>query len=153
VPLLAGSAGGYYSGTSYSGFSGGGVQISSATSIIIRNVGLINAGGAGAYGGGGSGGAILLEAPTVTVQGTLARMAVGVASTARSAGGDAEQHAGGRRSERGRGLRGPDDQRSLGVIGDAGTTFYGGGGGVAGTSASMRAPVVPFSTPGPSVPT
>jgi hypothetical protein len=133
VPLLAGSAGGYYSGTSYSGFSGGGVQISSATSIIIRNVGLINAGGAGAYGGGGSGGAILLEAPTVTVQGTLAANGGGggVDSTFGAGATPSSTPAAGG-ANGGAGSAGPTINGSLGVIGDAGTTFYGGGGGGAG---------------------
>jgi hypothetical protein len=71
VPLVAGSAGGWANGYAW-GAGGGAIQISSGTSIVVSGVGIINAGGGGGnYGGGGSGGAILLEAPTVTIQGNL----------------------------------------------------------------------------------
>lgn len=73
VPLIGGSGGG---GDSYCGGGGGGaLQIVSSTSIHVVAGGGINAGGASSknyHGGGGSGGAILVEAPKVTVQGTLA---------------------------------------------------------------------------------
>ncbi len=67
IPLAGGSAGG--GGDSQ---SGGAVQISSAKSILVRNTGVITAYGLGYSAGGGAGGAILLEAPTINVQGTLA---------------------------------------------------------------------------------
>jgi hypothetical protein len=73
VPLLGGSSGG--SGTGVGGGGGGAIQIDSATSIQVTAVGTINAGGGGGgatRSGGGSGGAILLEAPSVSVAGTLA---------------------------------------------------------------------------------
>jgi hypothetical protein len=133
VPLLAGSAGGYYSGTSYSAFSGGAVQISSATSIIVRTVGFINAGGAGAFGGGGSGGAILLEAPTVTVQGTLAANGGGGGvDNAFGAGATPSSTPAAGASNGGAGSAGPTTNGSVGTLGDAGVNFYGGGGGGAG---------------------
>lgn len=73
VPLIGGSGGG--ADMNCGGGGGGAVQIVSSTSILVANGGGINAGGAssdGYYGGGGSGGAILVEAPKVTVQGTVA---------------------------------------------------------------------------------
>ncbi|HEY8040695.1 MAG TPA: hypothetical protein VIF15_12910 [Polyangiaceae bacterium] len=71
TPLVAGSGGGNVAGYAW-GAGGGGIQISSGTSILVRAVGIINAGGGGgSYGGGGSGGAILLEAPTITIQGNV----------------------------------------------------------------------------------
>jgi hypothetical protein len=72
VPLVAGSAGGYWVSDGYTGPSGGALQISAGTSITLTASASINAGGAAYYGGGGSGGAILLEAPTVTMLGILA---------------------------------------------------------------------------------
>jgi hypothetical protein len=72
IPLVAGSGGGDGQG-SYFGAGGGALQISAGQSILVRNVGAITAGGGGGqYGGGGSGGAILLEAPSVTMNGILA---------------------------------------------------------------------------------
>lgn len=49
VPLVAGSAGGWVNGYAW-GAGGGALQISSGTSILVRTVGIINAGG----GGGGT---------------------------------------------------------------------------------------------------
>jgi hypothetical protein len=59
------------------GGGGGALQISSRTRITVAAAGIIDAGGGGAEGrksgaGGGSGGALLLEAPQVSVDGTLA---------------------------------------------------------------------------------
>lgn len=73
VPLLGGSAGGsaeYGKG----GGGGGAIQIVAGTSIQINGNGVIHVGGGGGDngGGGGSGGSILLEAPAVSVFGTLA---------------------------------------------------------------------------------
>lgn len=77
-PLLGGSSGGVaFDGI---GRGGGAVQIISATSIQVTAAGGISVGGGGGgwgangsgFGGGGSGGAILLEAPTITIAGTLA---------------------------------------------------------------------------------
>jgi hypothetical protein len=76
MPVLGGSAGGGNCG----GASGGGaVQIVAGMSIRVRQYATIDASGAGGNvcggngaGGGGSGGAILLEAPTVEIAGTLA---------------------------------------------------------------------------------
>jgi hypothetical protein len=58
------------------GGGGGALQISSRTRITVTSAGMIDAGGGGAFGGksgagGGSGGALLLEAPQVSVDGTL----------------------------------------------------------------------------------
>jgi hypothetical protein len=54
------------------GPSGGALQISAGLSITIGNNGVINASGGCNAGGGGAGGAVLLEAPTITVQGVVA---------------------------------------------------------------------------------
>jgi hypothetical protein len=78
VPLIAGSSGGGGSGATLStsgGTGGAGLELIAGRSISISLGGVINVGGRGgdANGGaGGSGGAIILEAPTVTVRGTLA---------------------------------------------------------------------------------
>ena len=85
IPLVGGSGGGAGAGPSRDGGHGGGaVQITSATSITIGPTGRIDAGGGGGRGGpregsttsgggsgGGSGGAILLEAPTVAIEGSV----------------------------------------------------------------------------------
>ncbi|HXN33060.1 MAG TPA: hypothetical protein VN894_14415 [Polyangiaceae bacterium] len=73
IPFLGGSAGG--SAGQYSGAGGGAVQIVSATSVEVTAPGVVHVGGAGGnWGGsaGGSGGAILLEAPLISIAGTLA---------------------------------------------------------------------------------
>lgn len=70
TPLTAGSGGGYVNGYQW-GAGGGAIQISSGTSIRVRGVGIVTAGGGSAYGGGGSGGAIILEAPTLTIEGNV----------------------------------------------------------------------------------
>jgi hypothetical protein len=76
VPLLGGSAGGASPGGQSGGSGGGAIQISAGVSIIVGSGGAVSAPGGGAgidYSvGGGSGGAILLEAPTVDVEGVLA---------------------------------------------------------------------------------
>ena len=131
VPLLAGSAGGYAVSTTFGSFSGGAVQISSATSIIVRGVGFINAGGAGAMGGGASGGAILLEAPTVTIQGTLA--ANGGAGGSYSAGVGApatpSNVAAVGTGNGGAGTAGATINGAVGMPSDAGSVSANGGGG------------------------
>jgi hypothetical protein len=79
--LVGGGGGGGGGGGSNAGFGGGGggaVQLISNTSIEIRGAGGINVGGCGgdsgnggndAGGGGGAGGTIVLEAPTITIDG------------------------------------------------------------------------------------
>jgi hypothetical protein len=74
VPLIGGSSGGA-TGIWDSGAGGGAIQLVAGTSIQIATTGVINVGGGGGGQGsnaGGSGGAILLEAPVVTVAGILA---------------------------------------------------------------------------------
>jgi hypothetical protein len=63
-------------------YGGGAVQISSLMTIVIRATGIVDANGSGGvavpdgdgtiYAGGASGGAILLEAPTISILGSLA---------------------------------------------------------------------------------
>ena len=74
IPLIGGSAGGT-AATGSGGHGGGAVQLVSGVGVVIGDSGVINmagGGGIGNNGAAGSGGAILLEAPSVTVRGILA---------------------------------------------------------------------------------
>lgn len=83
IPPFGGSAAGPVENNSdQGGYGGGAVQITSLSSIVVEAGGVIDVGGAGggraqqsagAWGGGGGGsaGSLLLEAPTVTIKGTL----------------------------------------------------------------------------------
>jgi hypothetical protein len=85
-PLVGGSGGGGGSETSYGGqggHGGGALQISAGTLVAIRGTGVVDACGGGGRGsivvssagggggGGGSGGSVLLEAPTVDLDGRV----------------------------------------------------------------------------------
>ena len=72
VPLIGGSRAATTARRDTTAWAAVLLQITSGKSILIGNVGVINMGGGNDYGGGGSGGAILLEAPAITVQGVLA---------------------------------------------------------------------------------
>ena len=81
VPLLPGSAGGSAALTDDTASGGGAVQIGAGVSFALHTGGFVTAGGGGgafgglgtdSAGGGGSGGAILIEAPTVTIEGKIA---------------------------------------------------------------------------------
>jgi hypothetical protein len=111
LPLVAGSAGG---SPNSPGPSGGALQISAGLSLTITNTGAINVGGSGGSGGGGSGGAILLEAPTITVDGILVSNGGG--------GGNTENLGGG----------GQNASPSSGVPAPGATAGNGAGGGGAG---------------------
>jgi hypothetical protein len=133
VPLQAGSAGGYAGGnmSDYPGASGGALQISAGTSIVLTNVGLINANGAAWLGGGGAGGAILLEAPTVTIAGVLlANGGGGGDLAARGSDGNLNDQPAAGQLDAGWGGAGATNNGSPGVTDDAG--HLGGGGGGAG---------------------
>jgi hypothetical protein len=79
VPLVGGSAGGV--GSLTAGAGGGAVQLVAGMSITIASGGTVSAGGGAGYdgssdgayaaSGGGSGGAVLIEAPTVTIAGNV----------------------------------------------------------------------------------
>lgn len=77
-PLLGGSAGGGGTAASLSqsgGQGGGAIQLSAGQRVRVTVAGQINVGGSGGHsngGGAGSGGALLIEAPIVTIGGTLA---------------------------------------------------------------------------------
>ena len=128
IPLVGGSSGG---NADYNGATGGGaVELVSGTSIKVN--GLINVGGLGAGngGGGGSGGALLLEAPTVAVTGTLAANGGGGASgpgTGGKAGQPSATPAQGASTSSGNAGDG-----SGGAVINGGTATYGSGGGAAG---------------------
>jgi hypothetical protein len=78
VPLLGGSAGGCGSQFGGGGAGGGAIQLVAGKAITIATTGTLHAGGGGGGGGGnngcggGSGGALLIEAPSVTIEGLLA---------------------------------------------------------------------------------
>jgi len=72
-PLLGGSSGGL--GGDHAGGGGGAIQLISATSINLTSQAKINVGGGGGGwdgDGAGSGGAVILEAPSITMGGTIA---------------------------------------------------------------------------------
>jgi hypothetical protein len=79
IPLMGGSAGGV--GDLFSGAGGGAIQLVAGTSITVGASGIVSVGGGGGYDGsgagqyaasaGGSGGALLFEAPAVTIAGLL----------------------------------------------------------------------------------
>jgi hypothetical protein len=133
IPLQAGSAGGDANGM---GAAGGSIQITSTVSIALGTSGKIGANGAGgvsdgtAGGGGGSGGGILLEAPTVLVNGVLAANGGGGADMAGdgSPGTDSKNPALGN----GVGGAGSSDANINGQPGTVDGSNYGGGGGGAG---------------------
>jgi hypothetical protein len=123
TPLLGGSAGGTIGGGGAVGGAGGGaIQIVSSVSISIGAEGVIAAGGggaeSGALSGGGAGGAILLEAPTVSVSGTLAANGGGGGSGGANALDSAQPATGGL----------DNSSVVVGGSGSAGTTINGGNG-------------------------
>jgi hypothetical protein len=140
TPLLAGSAGGYAQGYQW-GAGGGAVQISSGKSILVRAVGIISTGGGGSLGGGGSGGGILLEAPTITIQGNVTAngggggaYVVGGSANGQNAQSSNLPAAGGvvpstMNTIGGNGSAGATPNGSPGTAGDAGIETGGGGGG------------------------
>jgi hypothetical protein len=87
VPLQGGSSGGGL----FSAEGGGAIQLVAGREIVLAAGSFIDARGGGAVTGGGSGGAILLEAPTVKVLGSL---------TANGGGGGAPGGEGGKPGER-----------------------------------------------------
>jgi hypothetical protein len=132
VPLVGGSSGG---GAGDPGGAGGGaVQLVSGDSIDIGVGGLIDVGGGrAAGGGGGSGGAILLEAPTVSVRGTLAANGGGGGVFAGGSGGqegrsNAEPATGERPDTGGHGSAGDSADGEAGLSVRANLTSGGGGG-------------------------
>lgn len=94
IPLIGGSSGGmpfYLTGAGYSGSGGGAIQLVAGGRIEIPRAGSLIATGerpsseTSRPGGGGSGGAILLEAPVVVVNGTV--RATGTAGSTGADGG------------------------------------------------------------------
>ena len=142
TPLLGGSAGGWPCGTD--GAAGGGaIQVASGPSITIGAQGAISAGGGGGGScngsGGGSGGAILLEAPTVTLFGALAANggSGAVNNGASYTGSNAtpnDQPAPGHPGSGGDGSAGKviNGADGLTFTPESGPPFYGAGGGGAG---------------------
>ncbi|HXX66708.1 MAG TPA: hypothetical protein VEK07_05985 [Polyangiaceae bacterium] len=139
VPLIGGSAGG--AEQELSGPGGGAIQIVAGQQITIGIYGSINAGGGGGggynyAGGAGSGGAILLEAPVVTVSGALAANGGGggeaEGSPAAGSGADSTanaQPAPGFEGIGGSGSAGPVIDGRSGALPDSGDGFGAGGGG------------------------
>jgi hypothetical protein len=140
VPLFGGSAGGLTNSASASAGPGGGgaIEIAAGEQIVIGEFGAINAGGGGStlgwqgYFAGGSGGAILLEAPSITVSGTLAANGGGGGELEGGNGGDATantQPAPGYGGIGGNGSAGATVNGSSAVLVDGGSDFGSGGGG------------------------
>lgn len=134
-PLVGGCAGG--SGATNAGSGGGGVQLVAAGTLSVTLSGVITVGGAGGQIGGvatgqnasagGSGGAILLEALTVSVAGTLAANGGGGGGDySQPPGGDATADANPAPGAPGGNSEGP------GGAGGAGTSLSGGAGSVSG---------------------
>jgi hypothetical protein len=131
IPLVAGSNGGTSNG---GGAGGGAIQIVAGQSITIGPGAHIDAGGQGGTTptgstvscGGGSGGAILLEAPTVVVQGTLAANGGGGAGYV---GIGADGNASDQPALGGVDTNSVDGGTAVGGIGSAGMTVNGGNGG------------------------
>ena len=81
TPLIGGSSAGA-GPTGQGGEGGGAIEITAGTSVLVGSGGAVSVpgyGGLGNGGGGGSGGSILLEAPSVTVNGVLAANGGGAA--------------------------------------------------------------------------
>jgi hypothetical protein len=75
VPLFGGASGGGLQNGDEGGAGGGAIQLVAAVSVTVGTNGYVSVGGGGGEangGGAGSGGAILIEAPAVTINGTLA---------------------------------------------------------------------------------
>jgi hypothetical protein len=135
IPLVAGSNGYTALGDDYFLFGskgGGAIEIVAGQSITVGLFGHIHAGGQGGTyetAGGGSGGAILLEAPTVIIHGTLAANGGGGIGIGNldgwSNGADGNPSA---QPALG-GVDGLDGGTATGGIGSAGTTVNGGNGG------------------------
>jgi hypothetical protein len=141
-PLQAGSAGGYLTSGLTPGGSGGGLQISAGQSITVGAQGIVNASGSGQCGGGGSGGALLLEAPTILVEGVLAAnggsgggaipsatCSLGASGTPNATPAPGAQKGG---AFGGVGSAGAMINGGAGKLADAGTMYYAAGGGGAG---------------------
>jgi len=135
TPLVGGSAGGTADSVSY---GGGAIQIVAGQGITVYTYGAINAGGSGGlnvddYAGGGSGGAILLEAPTVTINGNLGANGGGGMSGF-SAGADGTANATAAVGGSPYGGAGSAGTTTNGIAGTAstGANAVGGGGGGAG---------------------
>jgi hypothetical protein len=100
VPLVAGSAGGNGVGTNDSASGGGALQLVAGLSFTLHSGAFLNAGGGGGSSGGiaqaqpagagGSGGALLIESPTVTIEGNVGANGGGGGQTggASSTGGE-----------------------------------------------------------------
>jgi hypothetical protein len=150
VPLLGGSAGG--GGAEFGGGGGGAIEMVAGTSIDIGAGGVVFAGGGGGYyggafsagqaaSGGGSGGAVLVEAPQVTVEGTIAvngggggggtaPAAAGADSTANAVAANGGNL--GTTGAGGNGAAGATIAGTAGSPGDAVNNLPGGGGGGVG---------------------
>jgi hypothetical protein len=129
VPLLPGSSGGANAGFGGGGEGGGAIEIAAGSSIVVGTGGVVSVpgfGGDGNGGAGGSGGAILLEAPSVTIDGVLA-----------ANGGGAAVFSGGGSNQDGQ----PSAQPAMGqdansAVGSAGTQINGGDGMATTTATS-----------------
>jgi hypothetical protein len=168
VPLVGGSSGGSTAYFSTAAHGGGALQLVAGDAITITTSGIINMGGSigtSSYGmGGGSGGAILLEAPKVKVDGVLAANGAGgggyYSSSAQDGQPTVEHATGGNQDSVGTRTAGNGGAGAIAEGGDGQlppTTIYAGGGGgsagririnsgCGGTTLSQNAIVSPFES-------
>jgi hypothetical protein len=130
VPFTGGCAGGdqLSSGGTIEergGAGGGGVQLDSLDEISLTSTGLIDVGGGGgeSYAGGGAGGNVLLEAPTVSIEGAVSGV------TANGGAGGACGDSGPDGSASAAPAAGPSCNERSGGNGGTGTALAGNGGG------------------------
>jgi PEGA domain len=142
-PLFGGSAGSPGEGvdgfTSHAGAGGGAVQLSACGSTTVGQSGVINAAGGGGQGGvqypagGGSGGSILLEAPDVTIAGTVAANGGGGGGMGLGAGpGDGQDGRASADPAAGGPGTAPGGVGGFAPVQNGGSSVGGGGGGAAG---------------------
>jgi hypothetical protein len=166
TPLLGGSVGGGpHAPCTFPGAGGGAIQITAHASITVGSVGAINAGGGGAScaAAAGSGGAILLEAPQVTILGSIAANGGGGSSTGATQGTGANATSNGQPAPGYGGIGGNGSAGTsvnggdgLASTNDAGPLSYGSGGGGAGririNTASGSAMITGIVSPALSTP-
>ncbi|HTB79033.1 MAG TPA: hypothetical protein VK762_37575 [Polyangiaceae bacterium] len=160
TPLVGGSSGGG-APSGQGGEGGGAVEITAGTSILIGSGGAVSVpgyGGSGNGGGGGSGGSILLEAPSVTVNGVLA--ANGGGGAVFSGGGSAQdgqpsaQPAMGQDANSAVGSAGTQINGADGKATPTATSSGGGGGGrIRINTATGMATIGPSATVSPALTT
>jgi hypothetical protein len=141
VPLLTGSLGGVGRQGDSAGGAGNAFELVSATKISVSATGVVDVGGGGGAvdfsipsgAGGGSGGAILLEAPIVSVAGVLAANGGGGAESGSTNAGQDGQ---------------PSAVPATGGAASSATDNAGGAGGAGSAPAGAPSPMTVATAPG-----